>query len=88
MIVTAPGADSDCASRYFVPGFGIPEDPVTGSIHSALVPFWAQRLNKKQIHARQVSRRGGELFCEDRGARVRIGGYAVKYLQGSITIPG
>lgn len=87
VIVTAPGADSDCVSRYFVPGFGIPEDPVTGSTHSALVPFWAKRLHKKKIHARQVSRRGGELFCEDRGARVRIGGYAVKYLEGVINIP-
>lgn len=88
VVVTAPGADSDCVSRYFVPGFGIPEDPVTGSIHSALVPFWADRLNKKRIHARQVSRRGGELFCEDGETRVLIGGYAVKYLEGNIYIPG
>jgi len=87
VIVTAPGAKSDCASRYFVPGFGIPEDPVTGSIHSALVPFWARRLGKKKIHARQVSARGGELFCEDRGTRTQIGGYAVKYLEGKIIIP-
>ena len=87
VIVTAPGTDSDCASRYFVPGFGIPEDPVTGSIHSALIPFWAERLHKKKIHARQVSHRGGELYCEDRGTRVQIGGYAVKYLEGTITIP-
>lgn len=87
VIVTAPGTNSDCVSRYFVPGFGIPEDPVTGSTHSALVPFWSRRLGKKQVHARQVSRRGGELFCEDRGTRVRIAGYAVKYLEGVINIP-
>ena len=88
VVVTAPGANSDCVSRYFVPGFGIPEDPVTGSTHSALVPFWSKRLNKKKIHARQVSRRGGELFCEDRGGRVQIGGNAVKYMEGKINVPG
>ena len=87
VVVTAPGQSSDCVSRYFVPGFGIPEDPVTGSTHSALVPFWSKRLNKQKIHARQVSRRGGELFCEDRGGRVRIGGYAVKYMEGKINVP-
>ena len=81
---TAPGRTSDCASRFFLPSHGIPEDPVTGSIHCSLVPYWAERLGKKQIHARQVSPRGGELFCEDRGERVRIAGYAVKYLEGVI----
>jgi predicted PhzF superfamily epimerase YddE/YHI9 len=86
VIVTAPGNNSDCASRYFAPSYGIPEDPVTGSIHSALVPFWAKRLNKKQIHARQVSERGGELFCEDKGDRVNIAGHAVKYLEGKIYV--
>ncbi len=83
---TAPGANSDCASRFFLPDHGIPEDPVTGSIHCALVPYWAQRLGKRQIHARQVSRRGGELFCEDHGERVIIAGHAVKYLEGTINI--
>lgn len=86
VIVTAPGLKSDCASRYFAPGYGIPEDPVTGSIHSALTPFWAKRLKKKEIHARQVSSRGGDLFCEDRGERVIISGRAVKYLEGKIQI--
>lgn len=87
VIVSAPGDKSDCASRYFVPSYGIPEDPVTGSIHSALTPFWAKRLNKKEIHARQVSPRGGDLFCEDRGERVNISGNAIKYLEGQIYIP-
>jgi PhzF family phenazine biosynthesis protein len=86
VIVTAPGNNSDCASRYFAPSYGIPEDPVTGSIHSALVPFWAKRLNKKEIHARQVSERGGDLFCEDRRDRVNISGNAVKYLEGKIYV--
>lgn len=87
VVVTAPGQNSDCVSRYFAPSYGIPEDPVTGSIHSALVPYWAKQLNKSKIHAHQASARGGELFCEDRGDRVSIGGYAVKYLTGTIFIP-
>ena len=70
----------------FLPDHGIPEDPVTGSIHCALVPYWAQRLGKRHIHARQVSQRGGELFCEDRGERVEIAGYAVKYMEGVIHV--
>jgi PhzF family phenazine biosynthesis protein len=86
VIVTGPGDNSDCVSRYFVPSYGIPEDPVTGSIHSALTPFWGRRLNKKEIHARQVSQRGGELFCEDKGDRVHISGHAIKYLEGKIEI--
>ena len=86
VIATAPGEKSDCASRYFAPSYGIPEDPVTGSIHSAITPFWGTRLNKKEIYARQVSPRGGELFCEDRGERVYISGRAIKYLEGKIYI--
>jgi predicted PhzF superfamily epimerase YddE/YHI9 len=84
--VTAPGSNTDCASRYFAPSYGIPEDPATGSIHCALVPYWAACLNKTQIHARQVSARGGELFCEDKGDRVSLAGYAVKYLEGRIYV--
>jgi len=84
--VTAPGRNSDCASRFFLPDHGIPEDPVTGSIHCALVPYWANRLGKRRIYARQVSQRGGELFCEDRGERVTIAGYAVKYMEGVYTV--
>lgn len=82
--VSSPGVSSDCASRYFAPSYGIPEDPVTGSIHCALVPYWSKRLSKKDIHARQLSRRGGELFCELAGNRLRISGRAVKYLEGLI----
>lgn len=86
VIVTAPGKNSDCVSRYFAPSYGIPEDPVTGSIHCALVPYWAHQLNKSHIHAYQASPRGGELYCEDKGERVIIAGNAVKYLTGNINI--
>ncbi len=86
-IVTAPGKDCDFVSRFFAPHAGIPEDPVTGSAHTNLIPYWSRRLGKKKLFARQISRRGGELWCEDRGARVGIGGRAVKYLEGQITVP-
>jgi predicted PhzF superfamily epimerase YddE/YHI9 len=87
VIATAPAADPrDCdfVSRFFAPGVGIPEDPVTGSSHCTLVPYWARRLRKTTLHARQVSARGGELFCEDAGDRVKMGGRAVTYLAGEI----
>lgn len=84
VIVTAPGSRSDFVSRFFAPLVGIDEDPVTGSSHCALVPYWAGRLGRKELHAIQVSKRGGELFCRDAGARTIISGRAVKYLQGSI----
>lgn len=86
VVVTAPGEKTDCVSRYFAPSYGIPEDPVTGSIHSALVPYWSNRLKKSKIHAYQASQKGGDLFCEYPGKRVLIGGYAVKYLTGMISI--
>ena len=86
IIVTAPGRDVDFVSRFFAPGVGVPEDPVTGSSHCTLVPYWSQRLNKKGLHARQLSLRGGDLFCEDMGDRVRIAGNAVIYLEGTIQI--
>ncbi len=86
IVVTAPGTRNDCVSRYFAPSYGIPEDPVTGSIHSALVPYWANRLQKSKIHAYQASQRGGDLFCEHLGGRVLIGGHAIKYLTGTIYI--
>ena len=66
--------------------FGIDEDPVTGSAHCALTPYWAQKLGKKKLHAHQVSKRGGEIFCEDLGDRVSIGGHAVQFMEGTITI--
>jgi predicted PhzF superfamily epimerase YddE/YHI9 len=86
VIVTAPGARVDYVSRVFAPREGIAEDPVTGSAHCTLVPFWSARLGKKRLHALQVSPRGGELFCEDRGERVHISGHAVRYLQGTIEV--
>jgi PhzF family phenazine biosynthesis protein len=86
VIVTAPGRDCDFVSRFFAPAKGIPEDPVTGSAHCTLTPYWSKRLGKSALHARQVSRRGGELWCEDRGVRVRIAGEAVKFLEGQIEL--
>jgi PhzF family phenazine biosynthesis protein len=82
--VTAPGTDCDFVSRSFVPDAGIPEDPVTGSAHCTLVPYWAGVRGKASFHARQVSARGGELWCELAGDRVRIAGHAVLYLKGEI----
>jgi PhzF family phenazine biosynthesis protein len=82
VIVTATGENSDFVSRFFAPKVGIPEDPVTGSAHSTLIPYWSDKLGKKQLHALQVSSRGGELFCEDLGDRVRIAGNAVRYSEG------
>jgi len=76
----------DFVSRYFVPSFGIPEDPVTGSTHCTLAPYWAERLEKKVLHCRQVSPRGGTLIVEPRGERVILRGKAALYLQGEIFI--
>lgn len=86
VVVTAPGDTSDCVSRYFVPSYGIPEDPATGSIHCGLVPYWANRLGKREIFARQASPRGAELYCEHQGDRVVIAGHVVEYLEGRITV--
>ncbi len=86
VIVTAPGEDVDFVSRFFAPQLGIPEDPVTGSAHCTLVPYWSHRLGKRKLSARQLSARGGELWCEDCGERVRIGGQAVTYLRGELEI--
>jgi PhzF family phenazine biosynthesis protein len=85
-IVTAKGDSSDFVSRFFAPSMGVNEDPVTGSSHCNLIPFWAERLGKEELFARQVSPRGGELFCELAGERVKIGGKAVLYLKGEIYI--
>jgi predicted PhzF superfamily epimerase YddE/YHI9 len=86
VIATAPGDDCDFVSRFFAPRAGVPEDPVTGSAHCTLIPYWAQRLGRTILHARQISPRGGELFCEHRGARVGIGGYAVTYSSGFLHV--
>jgi PhzF family phenazine biosynthesis protein len=80
------GKPYDFVSRFFAPHFGVPEDPVTGSAHSALVPFWAKRLNKKTMKARQVSARGGDLICTDDGARVILQGPCALYLTGEIEV--
>ena len=85
-IITAPGEKVDFVSRYFAPHEGIDEDPVTGSAHTHLVPYWSEKLGKKKFHALQVSSRVGELFCEDLGDRVQIAGYAALYLIGKIFV--
>ncbi len=86
VIATAPGDKSDFVSRYFAPRVGVPEDPVTGSAHCTLVPYWARRLGKRELRALQVSHRGGELFCKDLGERVEIAGEAAMFLEGTITV--
>jgi PhzF family phenazine biosynthesis protein len=86
VIVTAKGKDVDFVSRFFAPKEGVPEDPVTGSAHCSLTPYWAKKLGKNKMTALQVSARGGKLFCEDAGERVKIGGTAVTYLQGWIEV--
>ncbi len=86
LIVTAPGREHDFVSRYFAPHAGIPEDPVTGSAHCVLTPYWARRLDKARLSARQVSARGGELVVEDRGERVLISGRVAPYLEGRIRV--
>jgi PhzF family phenazine biosynthesis protein len=84
--VTAKGNHVDFVSRFFAPKYGVNEDPVTGSAHCALVPYWAKKLGKKDLHAHQVSKRGGELFCKDQGDRVLISGRAVAFMQGVISL--
>ena len=86
VIVSARGRQCDFVSRFFAPCVGIPEDPVTGSAHCVLVPYWADCLAKRGLHALQVSQRGGELFCQDRGERVSIAGNAVAYLEGALLL--
>lgn len=86
VIVTAKGDASDFVSRMFAPKLGIPEDPVTGAIHCSLIPFWSERLGKEQLFARQISARGGDLFCALKGDRVKIGGNASLYLKGEIYV--
>jgi PhzF family phenazine biosynthesis protein len=86
VIIMAKGDDCDFVSRMFAPRIGIPEDPVTGAIHCSLIPYWASELGKDKLFARQVSKRGGELFCELAGDRVKIGGNAVLYLKGEIDV--
>jgi len=85
--ITAPGeGEYDFVSRFFCPGESVPEDPVTGSTHSMLIPYWAEKLGKTQMLARQVSERGGDLRCQLEGDRVRIGGKAATYLVGKVLL--
>jgi predicted PhzF superfamily epimerase YddE/YHI9 len=87
VIATAPGSDCDFVSRFFAPRAGIAEDPVTGSSHCTLVPYWSKRLGKKEMFARQISKRGGELFVRDDGDRVAMAGDCAVYLRGEIEAP-
>ena len=86
VIITAKGDECDFVSRFFTPQASIFEDPVTGSAHCSLIPFWSRRLNKKVLHAFQISERMGELFCEDKGDRVIISGEAKTYSIGQFTL--
>lgn len=86
IIATAPSIEYDFVSRFFAPSEGIDEDPVTGSAHTMLVPYWAKSLGKEELVARQISKRGGILHCKHLGKRVEIGGKAVTYLVGEITV--
>ncbi len=86
IIITAPGKNVDFVSRFFAPAAGVPEDPVTGSAHCNLIPYWAEKLGKTQMHAYQLSSRKGELWCEHKGDRVLMSGEAVTYLKGEIYI--
>ncbi|WP_422082613.1 PhzF family phenazine biosynthesis protein [Ulvibacterium sp.] len=86
VIVSAKGIKVDFVSRFFAPGSGIDEDPVTGSAHTTLTPYWAKQLGKTKLSAKQLSQRGGDLFCEDLGERIKISGRAVPYLIGEIEI--
>ncbi|MCB0564988.1 MAG: PhzF family phenazine biosynthesis protein [Phaeodactylibacter sp.] len=86
VIVTAPGESVDFVSRCFFPNAGIDEDPVTGSAHTTMTPYWAERLGKQELTARQISRRGGELRCTMLGERVALAGQAVTYMEGVIGV--
>ena len=86
LIVSARGTKSDFVSRFFAPSAGVNEDPVTGSAHTTLIPYWSKKLGKTSMHAEQLSERGGVLYCEDKNDRVLIGGNAIEYLKGEINI--
>jgi PhzF family phenazine biosynthesis protein len=86
LIVTAPGKASDIVCRFFCPAIGVNEDPVTGSAHTTLIPYWSLRLGKKEFVSRQLSERGGGLFCKDLGERVEVAGKAVLFMKGEIEL--
>ena len=86
VIITAPGKEVDFVSRFFAPNAGVDEDPVTGSAHSQLIPFWSNKLGKDIMQAKQLSKRGGDIYCEQKGERVIMGGQCVFYMKGEIEI--
>lgn len=86
IIASAPGQSADIVSRFFAPKAGIPEDPVTGSAHCTLIPYWSNKLGKKELIANQASVRGGDIYCTDRGDRVLLAGYAMTYMEGTIRL--
>ena len=86
VMITAPGKDCDYVCRFFAPAAGIDEDPVTGSAHAQLIPFWAEKLGKKKLLAKQVSKRGGTIHCEHHGDRVKMSGHCVFYMEGKISV--
>jgi len=87
IIITAPGKSADFVSRFFAPVAGVDEDPVTGSAHSQLIPFWSEKLNKQKLFALQLSKRGGKLWCKQNGGRVEMGGNCVYFMTGEISSP-
>jgi predicted PhzF superfamily epimerase YddE/YHI9 len=87
VIATAAGKEVDFVSRFFAPGAGLNEDPVTGSAHCTLIPYWAEKLGKQTMIARQLSQRGGAIYCENRGERVGIGGHAVLFSRAELLLP-
>ena len=87
VIITAKGENVDFVSRFFAPKLGINEDPVTGSAHCELTPYWAKKLGKNQLISKQLSARGGVIQCELKGDRVLLSGKAVKYMEGKIILP-
>ena len=86
VVITSTSKNYDFVTRFFAPNYGINEDPVTGSAFTQLIPYWADKLNKQQLFAKQVSQRGGEVGCIYSGKRVQISGKAVKYLVGTIEV--
>ena len=87
IIITAAGKEADFVSRFFAPTVGVNEDPVTGSAHSQLIPFWSDKLGKEKLIAHQLSQRGGKIVCEQKGDRVMMGGNCVFYMRGEIELP-
>lgn len=87
IIVTAAGKEADFVSRFFAPTVGVNEDPVTGSAHSQLIPFWSDKLGKETLVAHQLSQRGGKIICKQKGDRVIMGGNCVFYMRGEIELP-